>query len=520
MNLSENLKKIRKDNNLSQEQLAEKLGVSRQSVSKWESNQAYPEMDKMLQICQLFNLNIDELLNQDYKEVNNTKQAKNNVNKFIDSFLDYITKTIDMFSSIKLKDKIKCICEQIIIICILALIFTIIGAIFNNIIRGLIISLPDSLYYTIKNILESIYLIICLILGVILILHIFKVRYLDYYIIVKNTNNESIENSKEVNTESKKENQELKKETSKIIEKEQAVIKERKEKIIIRDPKHSEYKFISGLLKLFLTLIKVIMAFIAILFCLSFIILIIASVISLVFIKTGLLFVGTFITLLSCIVINLIILIILYNFITSKKNKSNKLALSFIISLITIGIGIGLIFIGISEFQMIEDINNENYIKEEISIPMNNDMILEDWHGYIEFVESDNNDIKIVYQHSKYNKIELTKGYSNNNYYYFDNYYNFENEMDIIRQCIDDINNKKIINYSIYKISIYTNKENIEILKKNRVDYFNQESLLQETINEYENKINEYENIISEKNLKINDLEEQIANCEISNYYD
>ena len=40
MNLGDNLKKIRKENNLSQEQLAEKLGVSRQSVSKWESNLA------------------------------------------------------------------------------------------------------------------------------------------------------------------------------------------------------------------------------------------------------------------------------------------------------------------------------------------------------------------------------------------------------------------------------------------------------------------------------------------------
>ena len=63
MNLSENLKKIRKDNNLSQEDLAEKLGVSRQSVSKWESGLAYPEMDKVLELCKIFNLNIDELLN-------------------------------------------------------------------------------------------------------------------------------------------------------------------------------------------------------------------------------------------------------------------------------------------------------------------------------------------------------------------------------------------------------------------------------------------------------------------------
>ena len=98
MNLSDNLKKIRKENNLTQEDLAEKLGVSRQSVSKWESNQAYPEMDKVVQICKMFNLNMDDLLNQDIKEVNNIKQQRNNINKYIDSFLSYVTKTVNMFS--------------------------------------------------------------------------------------------------------------------------------------------------------------------------------------------------------------------------------------------------------------------------------------------------------------------------------------------------------------------------------------------------------------------------------------
>ena len=63
--LSENLKKIRKDHNLSQEQLSELLGVSRQAISKWESSAAYPEMDKVIQICNEFNLNIDDLLNKD-----------------------------------------------------------------------------------------------------------------------------------------------------------------------------------------------------------------------------------------------------------------------------------------------------------------------------------------------------------------------------------------------------------------------------------------------------------------------
>ena len=107
--LSENLKRIRKDNNLSQEQLAEKLGVSRQSVSKWENGEAYPEMDKVLQLCKMFNLNIDELLNQDIKEVNENKQRKIYVDKYVGDFLDYITKVINLFSSMKFRDIVKCL---------------------------------------------------------------------------------------------------------------------------------------------------------------------------------------------------------------------------------------------------------------------------------------------------------------------------------------------------------------------------------------------------------------------------
>lgn len=159
MNLADNLKKIRSDNKLSQEQLAEKLGVSRQSVSKWESGQAYPEMDKVLQICQLFDLNIDELLNQDIKEVTVNKKAQNNINKFVDDFLGYITKTIDMFSSMNLKSKIKCIFEQLVIIGLLIIVFIIVGFIGSNIIQNIIAFLPDKLYFFIFNLFESIYMI-------------------------------------------------------------------------------------------------------------------------------------------------------------------------------------------------------------------------------------------------------------------------------------------------------------------------------------------------------------------------
>ena len=66
---SENLKKIRKENNLSQEQLAFELGVSRQAISKWESDVAYPEMDKIITLCKKFNVKIDDLLYEDIKEI-------------------------------------------------------------------------------------------------------------------------------------------------------------------------------------------------------------------------------------------------------------------------------------------------------------------------------------------------------------------------------------------------------------------------------------------------------------------
>ena len=84
--IANRLLEFRKKSGLSQEELAEKLNITRQSVSKWESGQAYPEMDKMIMICQIFNISIDELVNQNFKEVNSIKQSKNNINKFIEDF--------------------------------------------------------------------------------------------------------------------------------------------------------------------------------------------------------------------------------------------------------------------------------------------------------------------------------------------------------------------------------------------------------------------------------------------------
>ena len=62
MNISEKLLTLRKAKDLTQEQLAEKLDVSRQSVSKWESGQATPDLEKIVEISAIFDVTTDYLL--------------------------------------------------------------------------------------------------------------------------------------------------------------------------------------------------------------------------------------------------------------------------------------------------------------------------------------------------------------------------------------------------------------------------------------------------------------------------
>lgn len=62
MTLGEKISSLRNGNGMSQGDLAEKLNVSRQSVSKWETNASIPDLDKLIQLIDLFNITLDELV--------------------------------------------------------------------------------------------------------------------------------------------------------------------------------------------------------------------------------------------------------------------------------------------------------------------------------------------------------------------------------------------------------------------------------------------------------------------------
>lgn len=83
MKFGDNLKRVRKMRKISQEVLAEKLGVSRQSISKWETGENYPSMTNIMCLCTIFKCNINELVHEDMTDINSLdEEVKMNVVKF------------------------------------------------------------------------------------------------------------------------------------------------------------------------------------------------------------------------------------------------------------------------------------------------------------------------------------------------------------------------------------------------------------------------------------------------------
>ena len=115
MELHEKLLALRKSNGMTQDDLAKALYVSRQSVYKWESGRALPDIEKLKQLCELFQVSADDLLN-----INTNKQTGSA------SFQQPITEnTISADTSIKMKKRSlpKCV----FLLCLILL--SVIGAI-------------------------------------------------------------------------------------------------------------------------------------------------------------------------------------------------------------------------------------------------------------------------------------------------------------------------------------------------------------------------------------------------------
>lgn len=83
MKFGENLYNLRKAAKMSQEKLAEKMGVTRQSVSKWENGESYPEMEKIMKLCEVFHCKINDLVHENMVDIDSLDEdIKMSVVKF------------------------------------------------------------------------------------------------------------------------------------------------------------------------------------------------------------------------------------------------------------------------------------------------------------------------------------------------------------------------------------------------------------------------------------------------------
>ena len=312
---------------------------------------------------------------------------------------------------------------------------------------------------------------------------------LDYYEIIKEDNSELdvINEDKEQMT-----NENVMEDKNKIF------TEKKKEKVIIRDPKHSESKFLSGIMKTILWCIKFMIAFVAIGFVFTFISLVALLVLSFLFVKTGLVFAGTVMGIVAGILINFVVLEVLYNFIISKKSKKNKIAIILIISLVLAGLGLGTFWFGMTEFNYINTI--ENAEKTVFDVQMSDKLSINYWNN-IEYIETDSENIKIEVIHPKYLDVYISKENE-----IIDVKYITKNE-DIIQQIrdiINDINNKEIRNY-IPTVYVYTSKGNIEKLIANRKKAY--ETQQREIL---ENEIGDLKETIQKKEQEIENLKQEI----------
>lgn len=463
MRFGDKLIKLRKKNGLSQEDLANKLNVSRQSVSKWESNNTYPETDKIVQICNIFNCSMDDLINDKVTDIEEVeRKEKNNLNIALDSLLEFITKTINMLSRMKFSSILKCFIEQVIIVLLLAFIGMIISSIIPNVICKTLNFILSGRYYTVYNVIKGLCQTIWLIISIIAIIHIFKLRYLNYY-------DEIVEKEKNVSSRKVKENKKEETNTTTSFERKD------EEKIILRDPNHEPFAFLSLLSKIVIFFVKITIAFIGLFLVFTLTLSLISLVISLSLSLHSLIFAGATLTSLGIIIAHIIVLILIVNFIINKKIKA-EIPITILLVAITIaGIGLG---IGLLGFKNIDFIGfDEKSIKEnEIELTYKDNMlIMNTWeHNYEIIIDNTMslNDIKVRYKYNPdYYKISYSVDYSYDMREY-DTYLTSTNNFPKqFKTFLDDLKKNTIRDYSTSEFNnsmkLIANEETINKLMTN-----------------------------------------------------
>ena len=485
MKFSDNLQKLRKEAKLSQEALAEKLGVTRQSVSKWESGSSYPEMDKLISMCSIFDCSMDYLLNGTEKEKKEEK-VQVTVNDIVNEFVDGASKTVNMLSKMNAKGIIKFILELIVIFFII-LLFKIpiemlhqFGAsVFDNL--GGVGDVFAGLWTVF---IELAYLI----LAVLFFITIYKTRYLDDYKEVK-----PIETIKEIDSsESNDNNMEI-----------------NEKQVIVKN--NNSGGIISVLSSILMIFIKFIVLCILIGFAMECMFAIVMFAFSVILFVQGVHLFGPVIGLLGLVIFSIIICELLFNFVVDRKTSLKRLFITFVISFLLMGFGISMSIVSFSKFTYVDGLP-ERYKPEVFTkeIEMNKDLSFE-CYGFetIDYVVDDSlNNIKI--EITGYKEFNDYKIYVFNNHIQLHDEVSTVNGAEHVKEIIRNLKNKKIYNYDNTldrNIKVYASSKNIALLKQNSENYCKQVAQENSAIESYETEIDQIREENDELTSKIADLE-------------
>ena len=520
MKFSEKLTKLRKENNLSQEALADKLDVSRQSVSKWESGQTYPEMDKLLTLCKIFNVTLDDLTNDsiNYSDVN--KKSKNTINSFIDDITYIMNKSVTMFKNIKGRERFKIIFELFVIFMILLAL---------RLPFEYLINLTDNIFYAypslgfITTIWEFLINILYLAFFIFSYLYIYKTNYLDKF--------------------------ELKESIKEDSNKEETIIREEPKSYVYKETNTSPVFKILG--KILMLTLKFFLVLISLPFLFSFIFLAIYLFIMLYLLFKGILYFGFTIVGIGGLILNGFIILLVSTFLFNHKISFKKMFIMFISGLLLTGIGIGLCVTEVIDTKYVdkEPKTNLEYVNKSYEYDMSDNLLIGSYGNHIiEDYYFNRTDVKFVVDNSLSDKIVVDTTYysefstlnineyslSNYNFIDFSNRINPSNK--IINIVLDNLKDKEIYNYNnLYTayIVVRGNEENINKLKDNSSKYYqelnqinrdeelsgcynalddlnNNESILNDTISKYEEEIEDLKDKNAELEDKLNDYKSKV----------
>jgi transcriptional regulator with XRE-family HTH domain len=449
MSFSKNLEYLRKSRKMSQEDLAFKLGVSRQAVSKWESGAAYPETEKIVAICKLFDCSLDELLKDDIEELRKDEVRKYTFQDLVKELSSLIKRTADMFNRMDRKTLFRFFFELIVLIIVIFFVVKIPFDYIASLGYDVFFAIGGSVGSVLNAIWRFLVNITYFITSLLLFISIYKAKFL--------------------------ENVDLNKEELAKPEEKETKYNVKEEKRVVRH----DFGILSSLEKIFVFCVKVFTAFISVFIIFSMLIAVAGLVIVISWMFEGVFLFSPVIFALSFILLSTIILYIIYNFIVNRRIKWEKVFTFLLISFLSLGISMGVGVIEMKEFTLTSA--PDKYViedKKEQTFQMSNSLIIGN-SGYRnnKYVEDKSMIDSIKVEVSYYGDFRDAEIIKQDNTIFI----TFKQEdvplYKMYKMLIRDLKEKEVhVNYgylSNYDVTVYTSSQNIEKIQENIMQQYN-----------------------------------------------